>query len=209
MVCDWAACLRPIFNQLNPILICQGGLVYIKENQDQINIPSIFFPHAGFTHSCFCFLFKPFLSLIFSGWCFLAPSTMWRQKCSPAALLSRCSPVRPRSGRWRRSWPPQIAWQRVRRWETCWHKDVSRLASPGWCTGRFPGRIALKLWVHADTTDVRDLLYVIYLFCVHKGEQWTFIHYLLNPMPIESRGKFHIPDIISRALQKKSVAVFS
>lgn len=100
-----------------------------------------------------------FISLVSSGWFFLAPSTMWRLRCFPAALLSRCCPVQPRSGRWRRSWLPHAAWRRVRLWARCWHIDASRLASPGWCTGQFPGHTAQTLWVHAAPTAGRSLFF--------------------------------------------------
>lgn len=97
---------------------------------------------------------------------------MWRHKCSPALLLSRCFPVQPRSGQWRRSSLPQAVWQRVKLLVRCWHIDASRQASPGWCTGRFPGLTAQTLWVHAAPTAVRTLFF---LFCFFVSS-----HHLLH-----------------------------
>lgn len=123
-----------------------------------------------------------------SGWYFLAPSIMWRHKCSPAALLSPCWPAQPLSGRWGRSWLPRGAWQRVRPLARCWHVDANKPASPGWCTGPFPGHSALMLWVLKAWIAVRQLtcmsfplhhllhvdLFPIFLF--HRfslsGQQW-------------------------------------
>ncbi len=128
------------------------------------------------------------VSLVFSGWSFLAPSTTWRLKCSPAPLPSRCFPVQPRSGRWRRSWRPRAAWQRVRLWARCWRIDACRPASPGWCTGRFPGRTALTPWVHtALTADfvfffffplqvITCFMFIFLFYLFHRfslsGQQW-------------------------------------
>lgn len=104
------------------------------------------------------FLTLSILSCISSGWSFLAPSSMWRHKCSPAVPLTRCSPAQPRSGQWRRSSLPRTVWQRVKRLARCWHIDASRRASPGWCTERYPGHTAQTLWVHAAPAAVRALI---------------------------------------------------
>lgn len=100
--------------------------------------------HSAFHH--FCWLHFCFPSS--SGWSFLALSTTWLQRCSPAVLQSPCCPAQPKSGHWRRSWPPPDVWQHAKLLVRCWHSGANRRESPGWCTGLFPGRTVLMRWVY-------------------------------------------------------------
>lgn len=106
-----------------------------------------------------------FVISILLGWCLLARSTMLQQKCSPAVLLSQCSRVQLRSGHWKESYLPQPVWLRAKLLERCWHIDACRLGSTEWCTGRFPGHTALRLWVQASPMAPlsHDMLHV-YVF---------------------------------------------
>lgn len=89
-----------------------------------------------------------------SGWSFLALSTTWLHRCSPAVLQPQCCPVQPKSGHWRRSWPPPDVWQHAKLWARWWHSDASRRESPGLCTGPFPGRTVLMRWVYCNINDL-------------------------------------------------------
>lgn len=103
------------------------------------------------------------MPVIVSGWCSPVANTMWQPKCFPAAPLFRCFLVRPKSGLWRRSWLLQTAWQPVRLWARCWRIAASRLASPGWCIGWFPGHTAQILWVHGAGTGNKVTVIFLHL----------------------------------------------
>lgn len=101
---------------------------------------------------------------------------MLQQKCSPAVLLSQSSHVQLRSGHWKESWVPQPVWRRAKLSERCWHIVAYRLGSTGWCTGRFPGYTALKLWVQATPVAIgfplhHDKLHVFHSFRFSRSDQ--------------------------------------
>lgn len=110
-------------------------------------------------------LIRFFFCFFLPGWNFLAVSTTWPHRCSPAVLQTRCCPVQPKSGRWRESCPPPDVWQHAKLWARCWHSDASRLESPGWCTGQFLGRTVLMQWVCFNTNNFyTSFLLMFYLF---------------------------------------------